>query len=116
MKSTLLIALLASLMQLAHAGGNVGAGAERSKACAVFHGVDGNKPISPDIPRLAGQHADYLERALTDYKSGERKDPVMNGQAAALSRQDIQDVAAYFHGQSGDLKIIPLHRLAGGTH
>jgi len=115
MKKILLIALIATLSQFAYAGGNAGAGAEKSKACAVCHGAGGNKPVSADIPRLAGQYADYLERALIDYKSGARKDAVMNGQAAALSRQDIQDIAAYFQGQSGDLKIIPLHRLAGGT-
>lgn len=116
MRKTLLIALMASLMQVAHAGGDAGAGAEKSRACAVCHGADGNKPISADMPRLAGQYADYLARALADYKSGARKEPVMNAQAAALSPQDIQDIAAYFRSQSGDLKIIPLHRLAGGTH
>ena len=111
MTKTLLIVLLAALSQFAHAGGNAGAGAEKSKACAACHGADGNKPVSPDIPRLAGQHADYLARALADYKSGARKDPVMSSQVTALSRQDIEDIAAYYHGQSGDLKIIPLHRL-----
>ena len=116
MKKALLIALVATLSQFAHAGGNAGAGAEKSKACAACHGADGNKPIAADIPRLAGQHADYLERALTDYKSGARKDPVMNGQAAALSARDIQDVAAYYQSRRGELRIIPLHRLAGGTH
>jgi cytochrome c553 len=112
MKKTLLVALISALSQFAYAGGNAGAGAEKSKACAACHGTDGNKPIAADIPRLAGQHADYLAQALVDYKSGARKDPVMNGQAAALSRQDIQDIAAHYHGQSGDLKIVPLHRLA----
>ena len=111
MKRTLLIVLMASLSQFAYAGGNAAAGAEKSKACGACHGPDGNKPVTPDTPRLAGQHADYLVRALADYKSGARKDPVMNGQAAALSRQDIEDIAAYFHGQKGDLKIIPLQRL-----
>lgn len=111
MKKILLVALMAALSQFAHAGGNAGAGAEKSKACAACHGADGNKPISADIPRLAGQHADYLARALTDYKSGARKDPVMNGQAAALSAQDIQDIASYYQRQRGDLRIIPLHRL-----
>lgn len=111
MKRTLLVALMASLSQFAYAGGNAAAGAEKSKACTACHGAGGNKPVTADTPRLAGQHADYLARALADYKSGARKDPVMNGQAAALSKQDIEDIAAYFHGQSGDLKVIPLHRL-----
>jgi cytochrome c553 len=116
MKAALLIALLALASQPAYAGGNAGAGAEKSKPCAACHGADFNTPVSPDTPRLAGQYADYLERALADYKSGARKNAVMAGQAAALSAQDIQDLAAYFHSLSGRLKVIRLHRLAGGTH
>ena len=111
MKKALLIALMAVASQLAYAGGNAGAGADKSKPCAACHGADFNTPISPDIPRLAGQHADYLAQALADYKSGARKNPIMGGQAAALSAQDIQDVAAYFDSLSGSLKVIRLHRL-----
>lgn len=110
MKKFFLIASMLVLSQSAWAGGDVAAGAEKAKACAACHGADANKPIAPDIPRLAGQHADFLERALLDYKSGARKDPVMSGQAAALSRKDIQNLAAYFHSLPGSLKIIPLHR------
>ncbi len=111
MKTALLIALLALASPYAHAGGNAGAGAQKAKPCAACHGADFNSPISADIPRLAGQHEDYLARALADYKSGARKNPVMDGQAAALSAQDIQDLATYISGLSGKLKIIPLHRL-----
>jgi cytochrome c553 len=111
MKSALLIALTIFASQLACAGGNAGAGAEKSKSCAACHGADFNTPISPDIPRLAGQRADFLARALADYKSGARKNAVMDSQVAALSAQDIEDLAAYFQSLSGSLKIIPLHRL-----
>jgi cytochrome c553 len=107
MKTALVVALMALASQLAYAG----AGAEKSKPCAACHGADFNTPVTPDTPRLAGQHADYLARALFDYKSGARKNPVMGGQAAALSAQDIQDLAAYFQSLSGSLKIIRLHRL-----
>jgi len=112
MKTLLLIALLACASQIAFAGGNAGAGAANSKACAACHGADFNTPISPDIPRLAGQHGDYLERALEDYKSGARKNPIMGSQAAALSAQDIEDLAVYFESLSGSLKVIRLPRLA----
>ena len=111
MKNILLIALTVLASQLAYAGGNAGAGAGKSKPCTACHGADFNSPISADTPRLAGQHADYVARALADYRSGARKNPVMGGQAAALSAQDIQDVAAYFESLSGSLKVIPLHRL-----
>ena len=112
MKSVLLVALLACASPFAYAGGHAGAGAQKSKVCAACHGADFNTPISADIPRLAGQHRDYIERALTDYKSGERKNPVMGAQAGALSDQDIEDLAAYIGSLKGSLKVIPEQRLA----
>ena len=112
MKSALLIALTIVATPLAYAGGDMIAGAGKARACATCHGADFNTPISADIPRLAGQHADYLARVLSDYKSGARKNAVMNGQAAALSPQDMQDLAAYFQSLTGSLKVIRLHRLA----
>ena len=111
MKKTLIVALSIFASQYAYAGGDAVAGAQKAKPCAACHGADFNTPISADIPRLAGQYADYLARTLTDYKSGARKNPVMAGQAGALSAQDIQDLAAYLSGLSGKLKIVPLHRL-----
>ena len=111
MKTALLIALTIFASQVTYAGGDIAAGAGKAKPCAACHGADFNTPISADIPRLAGQHEDYLARALSDYKSGARKNPVMDGQAAALSPQDIQDLADYFHSLEGKLKVIPLHRL-----
>ena len=47
-----------------------------------------------------------LVKALEDYKSGERKNPIMAGFAAGLSRQDREDLAAYFASQSGSLTVI----------
>jgi len=111
MKAALLIALLALASQFAHAGGDAKAGEQKAKPCTACHGAGFNTPISADIPRLAGQHQDYLARALTDYKSGVRKNPIMSGQAGVLSAQDIQDLAAYISGLNGKLKVIPLHRL-----
>jgi cytochrome c553 len=87
------------------AGGNAAQGEKlaTSKICVTCHGPAGNAPISPDYPRLAGQHGDYLENALHEYKNGARKDPVMSAQAAGLSQQEILDLAAYFSSQSGSL-------------
>jgi cytochrome c553 len=63
--------------------------------CAACHTADGNAIISTN-PKLAGQHQEYLVKQLSNFKSGERKNPVMSGMAATLSDQDIQNVAAYF--------------------
>ncbi|MBE0625191.1 MAG: c-type cytochrome [Burkholderiales bacterium] len=111
MRAILISALLALASPFAHAAGDAGAGAQKAKPCAACHGADFSTPISADIPLLAGQYEDYLARALADYKSGARKNPIMGGQAGALSPQDILDLAAYFAGLPGKLKVIPLHRL-----
>src|SRR5882672_8605720 len=87
------------------AGGDVAKGKEKSALCATCHGADGNTPIMPEYPRLAGQPHDYLEKALRDYKSGKRKNPMMGPQAQNLSKQDMKDLAAYFASLSGDLKV-----------
>lgn len=71
-----------------------------AEVCAACHGPEGNS-ASGDFPRVAGQHKDYIAKALRDYKSGARKDPVMAGFANALSPQDITNVAAYFSSQTG---------------
>lgn len=76
------------------------AGKEKAKTCAACHGPDGNS-AAPDFPRLAGQHYDYLVKALSDYKAGERKNAIMAPQAANLSKRDIEDLAAYFSQQQG---------------
>ena len=77
--------------------------AKAAQVCAACHGADGNKPSAPDQPILAGQHYDYLVRALTDYKIGRRQNPIMKGFAAQLSRQDIEDLAAWFSSQKSGL-------------
>lgn len=66
-----------------------------SGTCAACHGTDGNSPGS-QWPRLAGQHASYIVKQLQDYKSGARENAIMSGMAAALSEQDMQDLAAYY--------------------
>ncbi|MEW5942949.1 MAG: c-type cytochrome [Pseudomonadota bacterium] len=64
--------------------------------CAGCHGMDGNSPI-PANPNLAGQHPDYIAKQLADFKSGERKNPIMTGMAAMLATpEDIKNVSAYF--------------------
>jgi cytochrome c553 len=85
--------------------GNAAAGKEKAQMCAACHGPDGNTPLMPEYPKLAGQPADYLEKALRDYKKGLRKNPVMMPMAQGLSKQDMQDLAAYYAGLKGDLKV-----------
>jgi cytochrome c553 len=63
--------------------------------CVSCHGQDG-VAIAPTYPSLAGQHADYLYRAIDEYRKGGRKNPIMKGFAATLKDDDIQAIADYF--------------------
>ncbi len=69
-----------------------------TKVCAACHAADGNS-ASPANPVLAGQHADYTAKQLANYKSGERKNPVMLGMSASLSPADMKNLGAYFEAQ-----------------
>ena len=103
MKNLLIAAASGALLLISSQGmaANIEAGKKKvAEVCAACHGADGNSP-APAFPKLAGQHSSYLEKTLNEYKSGVRKDPVMAGMAAALSKEDIENVAAYFASQSG---------------
>jgi len=104
----LLIAIIAGAGFVAAGGAvaaDVAAGKEKSQTCAACHGPDGNTPMMPEFPKLAGQPADYLEKAMRDYKKGVRKNPMMMPMAQGLSKQDIKDLAAYYASLKGDLKV-----------
>ncbi|MES2182495.1 MAG: c-type cytochrome [Pseudomonadota bacterium] len=66
--------------------------------CVACHAQDGNSVISLN-PKLAAQHPEYLEKQLADFKSGKRANAVMSGMAAALSPEDMKNLAAYFASQ-----------------
>jgi cytochrome c553 len=79
--------------------GDATAGAAKAAACFACHGPNGNGAINPEWPKLAGQHSSYIQEQLTAFKSAQRKNPVMQGQAAALSDEDMRNLAAFFAGQ-----------------
>jgi cytochrome c553 len=60
-------------------------------------------------PTLAGQHADYLERALVEYQKGDRKNAIMQSFAAQLSAADIKAIADYYDAQQPALKTEMRH-------
>jgi cytochrome c553 len=79
--------------------GDAAAGAAKIEACVACHGEDGNS-ADPSIPRLAGQHAAYLAKALRAYRSGARSNPMMAPVLfEPLSDGDIDAIAAYFATQ-----------------
>jgi cytochrome c553 len=104
MKTAFLALLALMLAGTVQAKGNAENGkAKAAQVCAACHGADGTKPSAPDQPILAGQYPDYLIKALTDYKSGKRANPIMKAFAGQLSKQEIEDVAAWFSSQKSNL-------------
>jgi cytochrome c553 len=71
--------------------------------CEACHGAGGSKPVIPAYPVIGGQYANYLERALLDYKSGARKNPIMLAQVATLSAAEIKALAKHFGDLQGPL-------------
>lgn len=101
----LLISTGVAMSGAALAGGDAKAGEEASATCAACHGADGNSAI-PSNPKLAGQYESYLIHALKAYRSGDRESAIMSGFAAALTDQQIADLAAYFSSQKSDLRTV----------
>ncbi len=93
------VELVSSTAAKAIYAGDVKSGQDKSVMCASCHGADGNSLV-PIYPSLAGQSASYLTKQLADFKSGDRKDPVMAGMVAALSEKDMQDLGAFFAVQA----------------
>ena len=82
------------------AGGSKEAGLDKAQACTACHGKKGVS-VNAMWPTLAGQHEDYLLRALTGYRDGSRTDPVMGPQAVLIAEDDVAILAKYFAGLEG---------------
>lgn len=78
--------------------GSAEAGATKAAVCTACHGPGGNS-ANPEWPKLAGQSARYIAEQLHQFKDGKRQNPLMQPQAAALSDDDIKNLAAYFAAQ-----------------
>jgi len=95
------VALALAVASPALADGNAAAGAQKNAMCQGCHGIPGYKTAFPavyNVPKLGGQHAAYIVKALQEYKAGERSHPTMRAIAAGLSDQDMADLAAYYAG------------------
>jgi cytochrome c553 len=93
------VALALASTAASAADGNAAAGQQKNALCEGCHGIPGYKTAYPsvyNVPKLGGQHAAYMVKALQAYKSGERSHPTMRAIAAGLSDQDMADIAAYY--------------------
>ena len=85
-------ALMASSVAVA---GDAAAGKAKAESCVSCHGMNG-RSTNPNNPNLAGQKKNYLIKALQAYRSGDRKDPMMNTLTGALTDADIENIAEYY--------------------
>ena len=83
----------------AETAGDAQAGQAKAATCVACHGLDGNSS-NPEWPSLAGQHAEYIQKQLQEFKSGARQNVVMAPMAVSLSEQDMWDLGAYFAAQT----------------
>lgn len=110
LRTTLMIMSVAAVALMATSepaqAGDPEAGEAISATCAACHGADGIGTL-PIYPVIAGQYEDYLVHALKAYRDGARKNIVMGGMAAALSDEDIENLAAYYASLPSPLKVLP---------
>ncbi len=99
-KITIILALFMSTLTLAK-GDPVEGLKKVEQVCQSCHGLDG-KGLDDTYPKLAGQFADYMVRALLDYKSGARKNAIMSTFAGTLTEQDMENVSAYYSRLTAD--------------
>ena len=93
------VLFVAAAPALAQGKGSADVGAQKVSMCVGCHSIPGYKTAFPSVysvPKLDGQHAAYIVKALQAYKSGERKHPSMRAIAATLTDQDMADLAAFF--------------------
>jgi cytochrome c553 len=100
------LALLAPALTFAQTAaptGSAAAGATKNAMCTGCHGIVGWRTAYPEVykvPKIGGQHRDYIIKALMEYKNGERSHPTMRAIATSLSEQDMADLAAYYSGSA----------------
>ncbi len=99
-RSLLAIAVLGLVSVSASAAGDAARGKTLGYTCLGCHGIENYKSVYPtfSVPRLRGQHPEYIVSALKEYKKGERSHPTMHAHASSLSDQDMEDIAAYLGG------------------
>lgn len=94
---TLLFSLGMMVLTHAHATGNPETGRQKAETCLGCHAQANYVNVYPTyrVPKLAGQHPEYIVSALQAYRSGARKHQTMHANASNLSDQDMADIAAF---------------------
>ena len=94
----ILKSLILLILTTSHIHADEYTGKEKSETCVGCHAIEGYNNTYPTykVPKLGGQHADYIISALKSYQNGDRNHQTMHANASGLSDQDIKDIASYF--------------------
>src|SRR5215210_3925053 len=112
----IVVGALAVLSGSGFAQGDVERGRLKADTCMGCHGIPGYTNMYPTyhVPKLGGQHADYIVSALQAYKTGQRDHDTMRAQASVLSTKDMEDIAAYFESLGSDVEAASVAKGGGG--
>ena len=88
------LALTLGFSATARADAAAGQSTYAARGCIGCHGAGGVSVVTT-YPSLKGKNADFVRKSLTEFRSGARKEPVMNAMAAGLSDTDIKNLADY---------------------
>jgi Cytochrome c553 len=89
------VAMLVLLVSNGAIAADAAAGKAKAAQCAACHGAAGISPMGL-YPNLAGQKEQYTAKQINDFRSGARKDPTMQAMVAALSDEDVANIAAFY--------------------
>jgi len=80
---------------------------KKASTCMGCHGINGYNNVYPTyhVPRLAGQHPEYIIAALKAYRAGQRKHGTMHAQASSLSDEDMADIAAFLQAATNKQNV-----------
>lgn len=98
------IAVLGIMFSGPVAAGDPEAGRIKASTCMGCHSIPGMTNMYPtyNVPKLGGQHAEYLVAAMQAYREGRRDHGTMRANMTNLSEQDMRDIAAWFASQTQD--------------
>jgi cytochrome c553 len=106
-RSLIILLISAVFCTTSQAAGDPIAGKQKNSMCIGCHGIEGWRTAYPtvySVPKLGGQHADYIIKALKAYKAGTRNHETMQAIASSLSDQDMADLAAYYSNPNTNTK------------
>lgn len=116
MKIKLLGAVFGLLLGMngpAMAAGDAAAGEAKAAPCFGCHMPDGNSVVD-QFPKIAGQNEAYIVKQLNEFKAMKRKNDIMLGMAAALTEQDMADLAAFFASKTATVAVADDSKVALG--